>query len=33
MSSSPFSSRTADSTPLLQVRDLHAGYGLSLIHI
>ena len=27
MSSSPFSSRTADSTPLLQVRDLHAGYG------
>ncbi|ROR17100.1 amino acid/amide ABC transporter ATP-binding protein 2 (HAAT family) [Comamonas sp. BIGb0124] len=27
MSSSPLSSRTADSTPLLQVRDLHAGYG------
>lgn len=27
MSSSPLSYRTADSTPLLQVRDLHAGYG------
>ncbi|MEJ2804398.1 ABC transporter ATP-binding protein [Comamonadaceae bacterium PP-2] len=27
MSSSPLSSRAADSTPLLQVRDLHAGYG------
>ena len=27
MSSSPFSPRPADSTPLLQVRDLHAGYG------